>query len=102
MGRRKMLRCNIEEQPRLYQSPNDLSVPSLRDGQSRPASHAILDFRVCEISSRSQPNALNSDRDLGSNLDHAPGRDMKEIGGIARGFCQTDEQTGLPARHAGM
>jgi hypothetical protein len=39
---------------------------------------------------------IRLNRDLGADLDHTPGRNLKKIGGIARGFGQPDEQTILP------
>src|SRR5262249_18738436 len=43
-----------------------------------------------------------SNRNLGSNFDHAPGGDLEEVGGVARRLGKPDEQPILPARHAGM
>src|SRR5437764_1496840 len=62
---------------------------------SAPQAPLFEDFSAMQV-------GCASDRDLGPNLDHASGRDLVEIGGVARRFCQADEQVILPARHAGM
>src|SRR5262249_49509713 len=45
---------------------------------------------------------FNSNRHLGSNLDHPAGRDLEKVGGIAGRLRQADEQMILPGRHPGM
>src|SRR6266545_3688409 len=59
----------------------------------RRSARAIM-MRPPEMSSASH-------RDLRPDLDHAAGRDVEEVGGVARAFREPDEQAILPARHAG-
>src|SRR5262245_16298942 len=49
----------------------------------------------------SAADRVRSHRDLGADLDHPSGRDLIEVGGVARRLRQADEQVILPARHAG-
>ena len=61
--------------------------------------------------SRGLPRALSGtgrrlDRHLGPDLDHAAGRNLEEVGRVARAFGETDEhascQTGMPEFAAGL
>src|SRR5215470_13938610 len=64
----------------------------------------IPSFKIQEffqwLAARARHSRLH--RNLRADLDHAAGRNVEEVGGVARRFRQADEQPVLPARHRGM
>src|SRR5262245_44050442 len=99
-----MLQCNIQSGRAYSRTWIGRSVPALAEGTEQvstkrnPASPRSVVFRRFSR----QKHVNGSNRNLGANLDHTPRRDVEEVGGVARGFRQGDEQSVLPARHAGM
>src|SRR2546423_1531760 len=53
---------------------------------------SVLIEEMAVASVRSPNSARDSDRNLRADLDHASGRDLEEVGGVAGRFRQADEQ----------
>src|SRR6516164_2526281 len=95
----QMLRRNITPRPRVYNR-------AVRGGPSQPrwergAEHTRSHWGSAPDSSKSSnfftslrvqaAAAARSHRNLRADLDHAPGRNVEKVGGVARRFGQADE-----------
>src|SRR5262249_30779996 len=95
----QMLRRNITPRPHVYNRAvgGVRSPPSL--GRRRGSSQAPMGWPSPSSKSTNFSSSLlvdaaaaaRSHRNLRADLDHAPGRNVEKVGGVARRFGQADE-----------
>ena len=83
-----------------------LSGPLLRESRASYARAVIVTATSPHVPKQPLRKSQNMsgrgalDGDLRAHLDHPPGRDLEEVGGVARRSGKTDEEPVLPAGHA--
>ncbi len=106
-----MLQRNISGGRLLYQGRYRRSVPSTHrrrraDRQRLQSSRGTRDramttkWQPFQALKEKDRGSMRSHRHLCADLDHAPGGNLEEVGGVAGRFRQADEQPILPAWHA--
>src|SRR5262245_14464594 len=95
----QMLRRNITPRPRVYNRAvrggpftallgTRTGAYQAAMGCASPSSKSANFFSNLQVQTAA---AARSHRNLRADLDHAPGRDVEKVGGVARRFGQADE-----------